>query len=202
MPIVSNYTADDVLFGYMDTLEKSTAEDWFSGLAWYEHGHAKVCGWSFASGKPFDIVVECTAIASAQKSWSANIAIMELLVTEGEVSRLCTPDNRRKLSLVWYEGARIEHLVGNYPWGKVPNFARSLAEGGQVDAVTVDSHMLNAALMRRSTKSEKRYVMGNAVPYSRFAEPVRWLASTYNITPPQMQAVIWVASKRLYGRFS
>ena len=164
---------------YLATTEQQRA----AGMDWYPSAFRFAQQAAGASGLPVENVVAALAHLSPRVRWGRNkTMLLELLVT-GETSGLRGNIERAKLALE--SGEPLKTLTGR----KVASFARNIL--GEHDVVTVDrwaARLADPSLdVTRSGISPKQYdqVERAYVQAARFHE----------ITPADLQAVLWVAAR-------
>lgn len=178
-------------------LEQATDTEYMEGRIWYRDAHRFAARIAADSGKPFDTVVDAIALASPQKNWGVNCAIIRMLADTGIISHLLTSANRAKLELVWHACARLADVTRIT--GKVGQFAESIRHAGQTDAVCVDSHMIKAFHGGPISDKTKNAVFNSPRLYNEIADAVRKIAHERGERGAVIQARIWVVSRRLWS---
>lgn len=166
-----------------------------SGLAWYPSARAIVGEWSRTYGlEPITIACVIAAL-SPQCEWSRNLIIADDILASRAVSiGGALHANIRKARAIL--ATRATTTINHLPYGpKVYHFACNLS--GDCDAVTVDTHAIQAGLANVLSTVTLRWT-----PYLIFAECYRKAAHRVHLAPCDFQAVVWHTWKRLHPRVS
>ena len=68
-----------------------------------------------------------------------------------------------------------------------------------MEAVTIDSWMLKAVFNVNFKKGDKTPSMSSVRNYNSIVEAVRIVASELDIAPAELQAIVWVVIRDLWG---
>jgi hypothetical protein len=167
------------------------------GANWYREAQSIMRQWAEEYGVSVETASCVTAALSPQISWPVNLIVAnDLLAGRSPSVGGCLFANIRKAIHLRDTLGQSHYPVGlamrtAYPYGpKVNAFARNLS--GDMDAVTIDGHTVQAALLDPTwTKAihQTRYAIISDV-YSQ-------LAHELGLTPAVFQATIWLVWKRL-----
>ena len=162
----------------------ATDEQWSDGLAWYWLAN----GIAMRGAEDMGISLTRSALMfsalSPQLRWSKNVKHFRTLA-QGRIPRGMLMNNVSK-------AIRILHAED--PWLmlgrglKTHNFAVNIITGGLDEGVTVDTWASQIAGV--SIKELNRVGV-----YETVAEAYRIVARELGVTPPQMQAITWIAAR-------
>ena len=180
--------------------EQATPQEVFEGMAWYDEAHELARSISDQFGVSLDVVAGVIAALSPRSKWERNITdgknILTAYVTgEDPAAVPVTTFNRNKARAIEILEAGTRHGALSGP--KVCAFADNI-EDPDGDIVTVDSHAYNAWAGERVIVNGT----GPTITPKRFREcaaDYRKLAIVYGISPPQAQAIVWLAWKRIHN---
>lgn len=91
----------------------------------------------------------------------------------------------------------IESSVSKSPV-KTVAFFRNLM--GDENAVTIDSWMLSAVFNYKFKKGDKFPSMSSVRNYNAIAEAVRIVAAELDIAPRELQAIVWIVVREMWGK--
>jgi hypothetical protein len=115
-----------------------------------------------------------------------------LAIAHPDLKEQSSDNNLKALQLA--QGADIDKTLGG---AKVRDFYNNIQDRGTAPYVTVDTHMVRAALNDPSRSGdEAALIMGSNQRYEIFAKAIRQASSDVQdrlpgITPAQLQAVVW-----------
>lgn len=176
---------------YVALFHKAIAEDIRDGRAWYAEANATATAWANASGRSVANVATLIAVLSPQCDWDRNLAAAFALLNGETPGAGPLPSSVVKAQRVLDEGIEDTRVV--MPTGnKVAAFARNIA--GDTDAVTVDTHMTEAAFC-----SPDRRPFPKDAAYRVLADAIRLAADECAEEPAVFQAIVWHVWKRAYA---
>ncbi len=174
---------------------RSTAEDKTYGRQWYPAAFRLCSEWSTDYDTPLATVAGVVAAVSVQCEWSRNLVIAQDILADRPISiggaiQSCIIKARHILAdraeVVEDDGKRYFKSAP-----KVRSFHRNLQ--GLHDAVTVDTHAVQAAL------GDVEATIGlKDKTYQVFASAYLRAAVECHTAPDTFQAIIWHTWKRLY----
>lgn len=190
----------DMTRNLLDLLDSVTDAEWASGLVWYSDRADQVCSdivsAARAGGRSITRRQAAGILASLSPSvsWDINVdGAVELAVT-GEPFSYQSADNNRK-ALAILDGADPADVLGGR---KVRSFFANILNPATSGAVTIDRHALSI-LFGKSLSERELKVLGRIGVYSAAAGIYRAVARIYGVRPCQLQAISWVAWRRLKG---
>jgi hypothetical protein len=175
---------------------KSNPYEINSGVYWYDNARKVAEGIAQQFDIPLDRVCLVISALSPNNNWTRNISDAWKVCRawyekqdRATVSTSTYPANKLKAFDIL--DGKLDYLNGL----KTANFARNIA--GCQDSVTVDVHIYSVAHGKRFTAKTV-----GAIPPKVYADIVKAfqdVASKINITPSQLQAIVWQTWRRLYG---
>jgi hypothetical protein len=174
-----------------DVLAQATDEEHADGATWYPSARdlAKVIG--AAHDLDVDAGAGIIAALSPQCSWNDNVA-RALAHADGEDVVGAMPDPLRKADRI-AAGQDPSTVLGGR---KVRSFWRNIA--GHVHHVTVDRHAV-AIVYGRPLSDREIKVLEKLGAYVIIAAAYRTVARRHGMAPSTMQAITWLAWRRLKG---
>ena len=154
------------------------------GLAWYADANAECVKLAEEFGIRVAQAIGIVAALSPNMRWERNIIAAEEFLRG---SRSITyPANVAKAERILADNDPLDVLGGN----KVRSFYVNILSSGNDESVTVDGHAFNAALgirqpIAKAIVTDRRYRI--------IAKAYRNAATKRGITPPAMQAIVWLA---------
>lgn len=172
---------------------RATPADIAEGLAWYPTAVAGSAKWAEWFGVNERTVACVIAAISPQCDWTSNLRIaFEVLSGQTLVTGGALRSNVAKARRILADKATsLDSYFKSGP--KVTAFARNLS--GDSDAVTIDTHAIQAALNDPTV-----YKGLHASAYEVIAGCYRDVARELGVKPCDFQAIIWCAWKRRYPR--
>jgi hypothetical protein len=176
---------------FVDLYNQASPEDKAAGQAWYATAQETAALWAVASGRSLENIAALIAVLSPQCDWDRNLAAAFALLNDEAVGQGPLPVNVDKARRVLAENLTDTRIV--MPSGnKVAAFAANIA--GDMDAVTIDTHMTEAA----HCSIDARPFPKDAA-YQVYADAIRLAADEAADSPAMLQAVVWIVWKRLHA---
>lgn len=178
-------------------IDKLTDDEYDAAVDWYQEAHDFACELEITTGVKLDIVCQVIAILSPAVSWELNKKDAHNLLQ-------CYESNlANKLKVSTYGANKDKALsVANELLTLQPTamktyaFYTNILTAGQNDNVTVDRHAYKA--LHNIAKGGS--VRPSKKEYEELEEAYQILAKEHNLTPPQFQAVAWIAYKKQHKR--
>lgn len=170
------------------------------GLKWYSNANNVARALAFVldphQTRPDWALKAASAVIAAlspQQSWAKNQEYAAIMVSHyakgGTLATLegvgQTGANIAKAWAVLNGGDPLDVLGGD----KVRSFYANILSGGHDDAVTVDRHAVSAYYL----PGDETFKSLTPKRYAMVAQAYRDAAAVLGVTPPQMQAICWVA---------
>lgn len=176
----------------LDALETATPAEHAAGRDWYADAQRT------AARIGPDIVTGAGVLAalSPQTSWPRNIELAERAFREDGATGQ-TSDNVSKANRILYGHASpLDVLGGN----KVRAFYRAILDPSDPDPVVIDRHAFDVAI-GMVTDNATRGILSRVGVYELYAAAYREAAHIAGdgLIPSQVQAITWVAWRRLKG---
>lgn len=170
----------------VERTEADTAE----GADWYPQAHRIMLEWADHYGYSIATVACVTSALSPQCSWPRNLIIADDILANRVPSIGALKANVTKATAI--RDARASTTLGYFKSApKVASFAANLM--GDYSLVTVDTHMIQAAL------ADVEVVLGlKWSAYEAFATAYVNAAHAVDVEPAIFQAVLWHTWKRLF----
>lgn len=173
--------------------EIASKQNWIDGCTWYTEANRYCVNLAFEYHATIETVIGVLAVLSPQCAWETNKLATHDMLTLGETSRQCYPDNIRKAKRILL-GETFEQVTGHKRYGrKVRAFYDNILHCETSQAVTVDTHAIRAAFdCFDLTTRQIRWVFecgGNKI----LQEAYRNVANSKGIAPLKLQAVVWLA---------
>lgn len=184
----------------LDTIDHVVDGEWDSGLTWYSGRAAQVCADIISAARAggraitFRQAAGILAALSPGTSWDDNCdGAIELAATGAGFYRQSDDNNAKALAIL--NGAEPLTVLGGR---KVRSFFANILNPHTSGAVTIDRHAL-AILFGRPLSERELKVLARRGVYTVAAGIYRAVARIYGIRPLQLQAITWVAWRRLKG---
>jgi len=164
--------------------DNSTDAMRIAGELWYQEANEECRTLALEFGIRHAQAIGIVAALSPNMRWERNVlAAREML--QGNM-RVTYPANVGKACGILADRDPMDVLGGN----KVRSFYQNILSGGYDEAVTVDGHASNIARgirqpIARTTVTNRQYGI--------IARAYRNAATRRNLTPPAMQATVWLA---------
>jgi hypothetical protein len=180
----------------------ATDTDKLEGLTWYRDAHDFCANVANKTGYSLEQVAGVVSALSPSSFWEKNKASAVNLifaVQHGLELPYCYTytRNRDKAVKILEQGLDALEIdtVLNAP--KTRSFFWNILQPDMGHAVTIDGHMGHAALdgVRKGISQFKKSLTPKL--YSQIQEAITVLASEYGFAPCQMQAILWLAYRRL-----
>lgn len=170
----------------------ATVEDREAGHTWY-HAAGQFCSVVARELKlPFVGVAQALAILSPQVDWDTNKRNLILLASTQDPGIKIFATERQKIKALAALGGEYQIPVTSR---KIFSFADNIANPESL-RVTVDRHATKVALNDRSAEESRV----TDLQYRTIEKAYQTVASNHGLLPYQVQAVCWVAYKRIVGR--
>jgi hypothetical protein len=170
------------------TFYSATASEIQHGLTWYFQASGEAC--RRIPDRDRDIVLGVVAALSPQTAWARTIHYAERLIYEGACP---SPQSRRAVALDIMAGARPEERLGG---NKVRAFFACLRDQAS-ESVCIDGHAFSCWTGERIATSQCPPISDRL--YCVIANDYREGARIVGIKPHQLQAVNWLAWRRIHG---
>ena len=198
-------TSTDMILNITSVYNAATAEEKNVGIVWYSYAHNQLKDMAVAYNFSFDAVVDATAAISPGIRWQSNIKGIEILCDS-------IANNRPLSAIVGVAGYRrnidkacailladmrnepFRHILSG---PKVTAFADNMRLGDDDVKVTIDVHAYSIAMGERFTVSNIPHISPSV--RNAMVNAYRHVAGIYGISPKALQAVTWVAWKRIHG---
>lgn len=198
-------TSTNMILNITSVYNAATTEEKSQGIAWYSYAHNQLKDMAAAYNFSVDAVIDACAAISPGIRWQSNIKGIEILCD-------AIANNRPLSGIVGVAGYRrnIDKAIAilladmrNEPFRhilsgpKVTAFADNMRLGDDDVKVTIDVHAYSIAMGERFTVSNIPHISPSV--RNAMIEAYRHVAGIYGISPKALQAVTWVAWKRIHG---
>lgn len=185
-------SADVMAVNIANVYSLAIADDIAKGSQWYPLAHDIVVEWADTFDRSIANVACIVAAMSPQNLWSYNLIQADDILHGRPLSVGGLLACERKARAIADDHAT--DTIGYFPQGyKVRSFACNLA--GDSNIVTVDTHALQVAMGDvRSTVTMRSWEQ-----YAHVASAYTRAATVAGIAPATLQAITWVAWKRIYS---
>lgn len=169
----------------------ATASERVHGKAWYNDANREA--WSLAQryGVSVETSAAIIAVLSPQVSWTRNVAMARELFATGGTSGLGANVAKAQALLA---GANPDDVVSG---PKVSCFYANILDPSGHE-ITVDRHAFDIAQGRR-TDAATRGQLSLKGHYARYCQAYQLVADEIGIGACQLQAITWVAWRRMHG---
>lgn len=180
---ISGLANESMVKNIIDIFDQATADEYHAGIGWYHVAHEIAVDLGLGASTGAGVI----AALSPQLSWTANIAAAQNLVAN---------DDPLPAGIGTFVGRAREIRDGADPFEtlggrKVRCFYRNILMPSRPGAVTVDRHAVAIA-----TNVEGR-ILESPGCYQMVAGAYRTAARLADLLPHEMQAVTWVAYRRM-----
>jgi hypothetical protein len=172
------------------------------GLVWYEIANR----FARTIARKHDIsLVQTAAIIAALSPathWAQNIIDTESLILLDEDASVTTYNRNKYKALKFLYGQLepVDHYIGNakYNWTKTASFFTNILNPTIAGKVTIDRHALRIAHGYELTADDAIYYGNTPKKYDATARAFITVAKNTGLLPHQLQAITWLAYRRLY----
>lgn len=165
---------NEVRANYVRLIDSATVSDAVNAGNWYSEAQAMAMQLSIRYNVSLEIAASVIAAFSPRTRWAQNVLNAEAFFNGDKVPALGNNIKMAKAAL----SIGFDALKG----AKTNAFARNIA--GDMEKVTIDVWMIRAAGYDR--------LDANKTMYTQMSNIVTELAVEYNVTPAQLQALIWI----------
>ena len=187
MPRVSRL-ADNIRATYAQATPVERAQ----GMEWYERANELARDHSLTYNVPLTHAAGIIAVLSPRVSWNRN-TVMAREIHENGVTR-GLPANVAKAQRLREVTGPAEDIVSG---DKVSCFYANILDPAGHE-ITIDRHAFDIAQGRR-TDDKARAVLSNKGHYARYCQAYQLVADELGIGACQLQAITWVAWRRIHG---
>jgi hypothetical protein len=179
--------------------ERATEEDRRQGLGWYQNANDLARHLAENTGLESSQTAAVIAALSPQLGWQENVQAASEVLLKGSTHRQTTRNITKARRLLDGEAPSAVFAPPNpaRPSGhKVRSFFANISDPTDPWHVTVDRHATDIAL-GRVYDDRTRPGLGNKGTYEHVAEAYRVAARVLNVLPSEVQAVTWIAHRRI-----
>jgi hypothetical protein len=170
-----------------------------NGLSWYSNSHNCISEIADKYGIEHEIAYAVTSALSPRCIWETNLKDLEK-VLEWHTSF----SKKSYLPIVTTYVHNLKKAINTlqskntnvFKTCKTFNFFNNLLNPESGDYVTIDGHSINIYYGKTGMVKHKHFTKKY---YNRIAMAYRKVAKKYNILPCQMQAITWLAFKRIHN---
>lgn len=175
----------------------ATCKEFDEGHNWYARSQMLLKTEARSLGVDQTIYTAIVAATSPSVPWTRNIEVANEVI-KGENSSI-TMNNFEKCRKILHYEIDVYNAFSNKTAPKTYNFFFNLLDPKDPGFVTIDRHAIRACL-GQSRMLEFRGAIGvNYKTYEILSETYFELANHYGVLANQIQAVVWLYSKRIYG---
>jgi hypothetical protein len=173
------------------------------GLVWYEIANR----FARTIARKHDIsLVQVAAIIAALSPathWAQNIIDTEHLIIVGSSKATVSTYHRNKLKALKFLHGKLEpidHYIGDkkYSWTKTASFFTNILNPTIAGKVTIDRHALRIAHGYTMTSDDAIYYGNTIRKYQTTSQAFFTVSKDLGLLPQQLQAITWLAYRRLY----
>lgn len=168
------------------------ADERIAGMHWYDDANREARALSARYNVPVTHAAAVIAVLSPQVSWTRNVAMAREVFATGTTRGLRT--NVAKAERLATLDAHPDDVVSG---PKVSCFYANILDPSGHE-ITIDRHAFDIAQGRR-TDDKTRAVLSNKGHYARYAQAYQLVADELGIGACQLQAITWVAWRRIHG---
>ena len=177
-------------------------EEQTDGRAWYHIAH-EFTG-TIAKRHNLSIVQTAAILSSLSPAthWSQNILDTENLIINGKDSTVTTYHRNKLKALKFLSGELnpVDHYIVDikYSWTKTAAFFINILNPNEVNKVTIDRHAIRIAHGYEMTADDAIFYANTRQKYNETARSYFTVADDIGILPQQLQAITWLAYRRLF----
>jgi len=176
--------------------KQATPSNWKQGKQWYVQANQFCHTQASLFYVPLDKVVGVLAVLSPNCAWETNkLATIDLLENR-QTHRQVYPANIAK-ALRILDGESFETVTSHKRYGrKVRAFYDNILNTDKSESITVDTHAIRAAFnLADLTSKHLCWVFASKIGNSTISKAYIAVAQHYKLSPNQLQAVVWLATK-------
>jgi hypothetical protein len=172
---------------------QATKGEIHAGTAWYKHASEETA--RRLPELPRKTAIGIVAALSPQTAWERNIRYAEKFVETGQCGQTGSNQAIAKAILEGAEPLEVLNKGFGYGYGKVSNFFKCLSDQ-DTDAVCIDGHAYAIWAGERITTNKTPNISKRL--YQAIEEDYQSAASAVGLKPHQIQAITWLAWRRLH----
>lgn len=176
----------------------ATCKEFDEGHNWYERTSSLLKREAKAAEVDLTIYTAIVAATSPSVSWAKNVQVANEVI-KGENSSVTAPTFEKCRRILHYE-IDVFNAFSRTSAAKTYNFFFNLLDPKDPGFVTIDRHAIRACLGQSRMMGYRGPIGINCKTYDILAESYFELASHYGVLANQIQAVVWLYSKRVYGQ--
>ena len=173
--------------------QQCTLDEINEGKQWYNQAHDFTFDLAMEYNLSHNKVIGFTSCLSPRTEWEVNKRKVKQLLNSGSVG--CTGSMKEKIKSIWTTDDS-EYIMKILNGNKTKNFFMNIKNHKDSRFVTIDTHAVRAAVLDYNRKLQDVKLSVNQ--YSNFATVYKNVANKVNLTPAELQAVIWIKIKNSY----
>ena len=187
----------------LDCYEQATKEEVRAGISWYYEAQGVATVIANRLGIPVKHVAYALAALSPRNNWDNNIRDLLVLANLYRCHVYSFESNQAKalhILELGKQGKDVELQDVAKKGYKVRSFARLINEPWLTDDVCVDTHAISVLAGVRCNVKDTDKVFKSERKYRECqADYLAAAATLKNVTPSQLQAITWLAWRRILG---
>lgn len=172
------------------------------GLAWYYVANEFAADLAKKYGLSLVVTAGIIAALSPENKWSQNTIDAEQLIVLGDKFTASTysRNSDKALAFLHNDLDPVEHYIGDkkYSWRKAARFFENIISPEEITGVTIDRHSGRVAHGYNLSGDEALPYFSTPKKYETTAKAYFSLADDIGILPQELQAITWLAYRRLY----
>lgn len=184
-----------------DILSLATEEEKAQGITWYNDAALHCFNLSLKYDISIERVIGIVAALSPRCPWKENVIQAERFIDTKGKSRVTTYLPNKKKALAIFKGNHPLNVLNGH---KVRAFYNNITDPINSRSVCIDSHMIscwfNKTDLSRSFLNAIFHPRGSKrIVIEQIRQAIINLSDLYHLKPLQVQAIIWLAWKRITG---
>ena len=197
-----NFSQDTLESNVKNIYDLANRQEHSEGLVWYHI--ANRFAQTIANKHDLTLVQTAAILAALSPAthWAQNIIDTEALIINGLEATVSTYHRNKIKASLFLSGELdpIAHYVADkkYSWTKTAAFFSNILNPDEIGKVTIDRHAIRIAHGHNMTAEEAIYYANTPRKYNATSESFYTVAADVGLLPHQLQAVTWLAYRRLY----
>lgn len=170
------------------------------GSSWYDHAHQYAVALAEKHDSNLAIAAGVISALSPGTTWERNLLDASAVFTMGDDATVSSYGRNKRKALALIDGSIKPDNAFSTAGYKTLQFWRNICSPDVAGPVTIDRHCTRAALGSHLHPNEAIKWSKHARKYERIQSAYQNAADDVGLLPHQLQAVVWLVFRRLFGR--
>lgn len=170
------------------------------GSSWYDHAHQYAVALAKKHDTNLAVAAGVISALSPKTTWERNLLDASAVFTVGDDATVTSYGHNKKKALALIDGSLAPDNAFSTAGYKTLQFWRNICSPNVAGPVTIDRHCTRAALGSDLHPNEAIKWSRHPRKYERIQLAYQNAADEIGVLPYQLQAVVWLVFRRLFGR--